>query len=124
MKKFYRIKKIHGKKYKYEITPYYDKENKKIRQKSRYIGPVSDGKLVEKTVTTYSYGDLLPVMKVLKDINLPGMLRNIVGNQSHAREMTHEGSLWIRIGRAVRILNETGIKPSDRILVGALPESG
>ena len=82
MKNFYRIKKIHGKEYKYEITPYYDKENKKIRQKSRYIGPVSDGKLVEKTVTTYSYGDLLPVMKVLKDINLPGMLRNIVGEHA------------------------------------------
>ena len=82
MKNFYRIKKIHGKEYKYEITPYYDKENKKIRQKSRYIGPVSDGKLVEKTVTTYSYGDLLPVMKALKDINLPGMLRNIVGEHA------------------------------------------
>ena len=99
MKKFYRIKKIHGKKYKYEITPYYDKEVKKIRQKSRYIGPVSDGKLVEKTVTIYSCGDLLPVMKVLKDLNLPGMLRNIVGNQSYVREITHEDSLWVQIGR-------------------------
>ena len=28
MKNFYRIKKIHVKKYKYEITPYYDKEIK------------------------------------------------------------------------------------------------
>ena len=99
MKNFYRIKKIHGKEYKYEITPYYDKDIKKIRQKSRYIGPVSDGKLVEKTVTTYSYGDLLPVMKVLKDLNLPGMLRNIVGNQSYVREITHEDSLWVQIGR-------------------------
>ena len=64
MKSFYRIKKIHGKEYKYEITPYYDKENKKIRQKSRYIGPVSDGKLVEKTVTTYS----LRIPLLLKDL--------------------------------------------------------
>ena len=82
MKSFFRIKKIHGKEYKYEIMPYYDKETKKIRQKSRYIGPVNDGKVVEKTVTTYSYGDLLPVMKVLKDLNLPGMLKNIVGEHS------------------------------------------
>ena len=37
---------------------------------------------MEKTVTTYSYGDLLPVMKVLKDLNLPGMLKNIVGEHS------------------------------------------
>ncbi len=37
---------------------------------------------MEKTVITYSYGDLLPVMKVLKDLNLPGMLKNIVGEHS------------------------------------------
>jgi hypothetical protein len=48
MKSFFRIKKIHGKEYKYEIMPYYDKETKKIRQKSMYIGPVNDGKVVEK----------------------------------------------------------------------------
>ena len=34
---------------------------------------------MERTVTTYSYCDLLPVMKVLKDLNLPRMLRNLVG---------------------------------------------
>ena len=55
MKSFFRIKKIHGKEYKYEIIPYYDKENRKIRRRSKYIGPVSNGKVVEKTVTTYSY---------------------------------------------------------------------
>ena len=79
MKSFFRIKKIHGKEYKYEIIPYYDKEIKKIRQKSRHIGPVSDGKVVEKTVNTYSYGDLLPVMKVVNDLNLKKMLENVVG---------------------------------------------
>ena len=55
MKNFYRIKKIHGKEYKYEITPYYEKEVKKIRQKSRYIEPVSDGKLVEHSVPKVVY---------------------------------------------------------------------
>jgi hypothetical protein len=34
---------------------------------------------VEKTVTTHSYGDLLPVMKVAKDLNLLKMLEDIVG---------------------------------------------
>ena len=82
MKSFYRIRKIQGKEYKYEITPYYDNEIKKIRQKSRYIGPVNDGKVVEKTVITYSYGDLLPVMKVVKDLNLHGMLENVVGEHA------------------------------------------
>ena len=34
MKSFTRIKKINGQEYLYEITPYYDKEKKQIRQKS------------------------------------------------------------------------------------------
>jgi hypothetical protein len=43
MKSFQRIKVVHGKPYLYEITPYYDREKKKIRQKSRYIAPIVDG---------------------------------------------------------------------------------
>ncbi len=82
MKSFTRIKKIHGKEYEYEITPYYDKASKQIRQKSKYMGPVLDGKVVEKTVMTYSYGDLLPVMKVAEKLNLHGILRNIVGEHA------------------------------------------
>lgn len=78
MESFYRIKETYGKEYKYEFTPYYNKENKKIRQKSMYIGPVNDGKVVEKTVTTYSYGDLLPIMKVLKELNLHGMPQHMI----------------------------------------------
>ena len=47
MKSFQRIKNVHGKQYLYEITPYYDREKKKIRQRSRYIAPIMDGKPVE-----------------------------------------------------------------------------
>ena len=47
-----------------------------------YIGPVNDGKVVEKPVSTYSYGDLLPVMKVVKDLNLHGKLKNVVGEHA------------------------------------------
>ena len=54
MKSFDRVKKIHGKEYLYEITPYYDTATKKIKQRSKYIGIVKDGKPVESTVKTYS----------------------------------------------------------------------
>jgi len=38
MKSFTRIKSISDIEYIYEITPYYDKEKKKNRQKSKYLG--------------------------------------------------------------------------------------
>ena len=34
---------------------------------------------MEITVNTYSYGALLPVMKVVNDLNLKKMLENVVG---------------------------------------------
>ena len=43
MKSFTRIKKINGQEYIYEITPYYDKEKKQIRQKSKYLGKNVNG---------------------------------------------------------------------------------
>ena len=43
MKSFRRTKIINGIEYVYEITPYYDAETKKVRQKSTYIGKNQDG---------------------------------------------------------------------------------
>ena len=43
MKSFIRVKKINGQEYLYEITPYYDKEKKQIRQKSKYLGKNVNG---------------------------------------------------------------------------------
>ena len=79
MRSFQRIKNVHGEQYLYEITPYYDREKKKIRQKSRYIAPIRDGKPVEKYAVTYTYGDLLPVIRAARDLNLPDILKRIAG---------------------------------------------
>ena len=54
MKSFQRIKNVHGKQYLYEIIPYYDREKKKIRQKSRNIAPIMVGKTVERYAVTYT----------------------------------------------------------------------
>ena len=77
MKSFDRVKKIHGKEYLYKITPYYDAATKKIKQRSKYIGIVKDGKPVESTVKTYLYGDLIPVMKAIHDLNIDKILKSI-----------------------------------------------
>ena len=44
MKSTTRIKKINGKEYWYEDIPYYDKEKKQIRHRSKYIGKNIGGK--------------------------------------------------------------------------------
>ena len=44
MKSTLRIKKINGIEYWYEDTPYYDKEKKQIRHKSKYVGRNINGK--------------------------------------------------------------------------------
>jgi hypothetical protein len=45
MKSFNRIKKINGIEYIYEVTPYYDKETKKIKQ------PLTGVNILAKTIT-------------------------------------------------------------------------
>lgn len=76
MKPFIRLKKINGQEYFYEITPYYDKETKKIRQKSRYLGknvngvPVkvrSQDKIPKKVL---SHGEFVPLKKISEDLKL------------------------------------------------------
>ncbi len=84
MKSFQRTKIIHGRPYLYRITPYYDRESKQIRQRSEYIGQLKDGKLVETTAMTYSYGDLIPIMNAVHDLNLHEILGRIAGEHRDA----------------------------------------
>ena len=69
MKKFIRSKLINDKEYFYEITPYYDPETKRIKQKSKYLGKNVGGKPIkirEKLpLRAYSYGSLFHLWKSL-----------------------------------------------------------
>ena len=82
MKPFTRIKKIHGYEYAYEITPYYDKESKRIRQHSKYLGKYEDGKIKRVSytlpVSAYDYGELLPFLKIGEDLKLNEILQTIL----------------------------------------------
>ena len=84
MKSFTRIKKINGQEYIYEITPYYDKEKKQIRQKSKYLGknvngvPVkvrSQGKIPKKVL---SHGEFVPLKKITEDLKLDEILLGVL----------------------------------------------
>jgi hypothetical protein len=76
MKSFIRPKKINGQEYLYEITPYYDKEKKQIRQKSKYLGknvngvPIrvrSQDQIPKKVL---SHGEFIPLLKIVGDLEL------------------------------------------------------
>ena len=88
MKKFTRIKKIKGKEYIYEITPYYDPETKTIKQRSKYLGKNVTGKplkvrsqtapLISTPKKILSYGEHLPLIKIINDLELENLLSRVL----------------------------------------------
>ena len=82
MKPFIRIKKIHGYEYAYEVTPYYDKKTKKIKQKTRYLGKYEDGKVIKVNYKaprrTLDYGEFLPYIHILNEMKISEILWDIL----------------------------------------------
>ncbi len=93
MRSIIRIKKINDKEYWYEDTPYYDKEKKQIRHKSKYLGKNIDGKPVkvrdadmvpiqisESSVpkTAYTHGNLLPLQTITQELSIQATLEELL----------------------------------------------
>jgi transposase len=84
MKSFTRIKKINGLEYLYEITPYYDKEKKQIRQKSKYLGknvngvPVKVRSQDQIPKRVLSHGEFVPLKRIAEDLELEKILGGVV----------------------------------------------
>ena len=84
MRSFTRVKIIKGNEYLYEITPYYDKEKKQIRQKSKYLGKNLNGvpikvrsqDLFPKNIL--SHGEFIPLQKITDCLNLEQILSEIL----------------------------------------------
>jgi len=78
MKTLIRNKKINGIEYQYEITPYYDSDTKNVKQHSKYLGKVIDGKAVKvrqkKPKDILNYGELLPLLQIIDDYKLKDFL--------------------------------------------------
>lgn len=95
MKTTTRVKKINGHEYLYEITYYYDKETRRTRQKSRYLGKNVDGQPVrvrEKAKTperAYAYGEFIPYLQAIKNLHI----QEILG--SHLTD--HESRLFLTL---------------------------
>ena len=86
MKSTLRIKKINGIEYWYEDIPYYDKEKKQIRHRSKYVGRNVNGKPVRvrevlnssdeislpssKPINAYNYGEFLPLQKIIDELKI------------------------------------------------------
>jgi hypothetical protein len=76
-----RVKTINGNEYLYEITYYYDKESKRTRQKSKYLGKNVNGipvKVREQSRSpkgVYSLGEFLPYRQAYEELDLETLLR-------------------------------------------------
>ena len=103
MKSTLRIKKINGIEYWYEDIPYYDKEKKQIRHKSKYVGRNINGKPVRvrdalnssaeilsddispnetllpssKPINAYNYGEFLPLQKIVDELKIEEYLGDL-----------------------------------------------
>ncbi len=111
MKSTIRIKKINGKEYWYEDIPYYDKEKKQIRHKSKYLGKNISGKPVkvreelkrnhDLLITSaprlsFNYGELLPLLAIINDLQIDAHLDELVD------EMEKDMLITLLINRIVR----------------------
>jgi hypothetical protein len=93
MKSTIRIKKINGKEYWYEDIPYYDKEKKQIRHKSKYLGKNINGQPVKvrsddmiparlsvssAPKAAYNHGNLLPLQSITQELSIQTILEEFL----------------------------------------------
>lgn len=111
MKSTIRIKKINGREYWYEDIPYYDKEKKQIRHRSKYLGKNINGKPVKVREElnrnqdllsssaprlSFNYGELLPLFFIIEDLQIDTQLNDLVD------EMQKDMLITLSINRIVR----------------------
>lgn len=108
MKPTVRIKRIKGKEYWYEDTPYYDPETKQIRHTSRYLGKNIDGQPVKVRAamargsitsvptTAYTHGPFLPLQAIIRELHLNEYLSSL------ANERETNAILALSMNRVVR----------------------
>jgi len=92
-----RIKKLNGIEYWFEETPYYDKEKKQIRHRSKYLGRNINGqpvrmreashevkkqvKGVMEAKQAYNYGNLLPALQVIDECHMDQYLNSLLSSE-------------------------------------------
>ena len=103
MKTYLRKKKINGREYFYDMTPYWDKEKKKIRYHSRYLG-IRKENGIEKVRThlprnIFIYGPFIPVLRIIKELGIESILDSLFGKEDRNAILT------IATARAIRSLS-------------------
>jgi len=112
-----RIKKINGIEYWYEDTPYYDKEKKQIRHKSKYLGKNIDGQPVKVRSSdmipsrmvvssapkfAYNHGNLLPLQSITQELSIQATLEEFLSETETDTLLT---LVYTRILRPTAITN-------------------
>ena len=102
MNTYLRKKTINGREYFYEMTPYWDKEKKKIRYHSKYM-EVQKGNGIEKMRThlpgnIFVHGPLIPVLRIMRETGIESILDSLF------RKEDRNVILVLAAARAIRSL--------------------
>jgi hypothetical protein len=89
LKKFIRTKVIKGNEYLYEVTPYFDPDSGKWRQKNRYLGKNIDGEPVRKnrmvkTGQIFDLGQYIPAYWAIREYHIRETLLSSCSSQEAA----------------------------------------
>ena len=93
---------INGREYFYEMAPYWDREKKKIRYHSKYLG-VQKENGIEKIGThlpmnIYAYGPFIPVLRIIRELGIESILDSLF------RKEDRNAILALAAARAIRSL--------------------
>ncbi|MCL4332847.1 MAG: hypothetical protein M1148_00065 [Candidatus Thermoplasmatota archaeon] len=102
MNSYTRKKIINGREYFYEMTPYWDREKKKIRYHSKYMG-VQKENGIEKMRThlprnIFVHGPLIPVLRIMRELGIETILDSLF------RKEDRNAILVLAAARAIRSL--------------------
>ena len=91
---------INGREYFYEMTPYWDKENKKIRYHSKYLG-VQKENGIEKIRThlprnIYLFGPFIPVLRIIRELGIESILDSLLRKEDRNTILALAAALAIR----------------------------
>jgi len=93
---------INGREYFYEMTPYWDREKRKIRYHSKYMG-VQKENGIEKIRThlprnVFVYGPFIPVLRIIRELGIESILDSLF------RKEDRNAILALAAARAIRSL--------------------
>lgn len=100
MKTYLRKKTINGREYFYDMTPYWDREKKKTRYHSKYLG-IQKENGIEKMRThlpgnIFVYGPFIPDLRIIREMGIESILDSLFRKEERNAILVLAAALAIR----------------------------